>query len=70
MLRRHQTTLFGNLVCVPVDLAGMGNALLECSFVTRRRGFESGTRYFRARLTGGREERWAIYEMWIRGSVV
>ena len=69
MLKRHKTTLIGKLVCVPIDLAGIGYALLECGFVTRHRGFEGGARYFRARLTGDREERWAIHEMWIRGTV-
>ena len=69
MLKRHKITLFGKLVCVPVDLVGIENALLECGFVTHRRGFERGARYFRARLTGDKEERWAIHEMWIRGTV-
>lgn len=67
MLKRLETALFGNLFCVPVDLAGIKSALLECSFVTPRRGSGMGTRYFRARLAGDREERWVIYEMWIRG---
>jgi hypothetical protein len=66
MLKRLETVLSGNLFCVPVDLAGIENALLECSFVTPRVS-EMGTRYFRARLAGDREERWVIYEMWIRG---
>jgi hypothetical protein len=63
MLSRVETTLVGKLVCVPVDLvAGIGDALLEYSFMTRQRGSETGSRYFRARLTGDREERWAVYE--------
>jgi len=71
MLRRVETTLVGKLDCVPVDLAvaGIGDALLECSFVTHRRGSETGSRYFRAHLAGDREERWVVYEMWIMSLV-
>ena len=65
MLSRVET-IVGKLVCVPVDLvAGIGDALLERNFMTRQRGSETGSRYFKARLTGDREERWAVYEMWI-----
>ena len=72
ILRRVETTLVGKLDCVLVDLAapGMGCTLLECSFITRHRGSEMGSRYFRTRLTGDREERWAVHEMWIRGSLI
>jgi hypothetical protein len=68
MLRRVETTLVGKLNCVPVDLgvAGIGDALLDCSFMTHRRGYDIGSRYFRARLAGDTEEKWAVYEMWIR----
>jgi hypothetical protein len=71
MLRRVETTLVGKLDCVPVDLAvaRIGNTLLECSFMTHHRGSEMGSRYFRARLTGDREEGWAVYEMWISSLV-
>lgn len=71
MLRRVETTLDGELDCVLVELAeaGIGDALLECSFMTHHRGSEMGSRYFRARLTGDREERWAVYEMWISSLV-
>ena len=37
-------------------VAGIGDALLRCSFMTRQRGSETGSRYFRARLTEDREE--------------
>jgi hypothetical protein len=58
---RIETTLIGKLDRVPVKaLTGIGNALLECSFMTRHRESEMGSRYFRARLTGDREERWAV----------
>lgn len=46
-------------------VAGIGDALLDRSFMTRQRGSETGSRYFRARLTGDREERWAVYEMYL-----
>ncbi|KAI9444735.1 hypothetical protein H4582DRAFT_1806162 [Lactarius indigo] len=66
---RKWTTLSGELACVRVDLERMGNQLLECSIGTRvvSIGPKLGTRYFRAHLTGDREERWSIHEMWIRG---
>lgn len=62
MLRRVETTLDGKLDCVSVDLAVarvgvLGDALLECSFMTHHRGSEMGSEYFRARLTDDREER-------------
>jgi hypothetical protein len=68
MLRRVETTLVGKLDCVPVDLAvaEIVDTLLECGFMTHHRESGMGSRYFRVRLTGDREERWAIYEMWIR----
>jgi hypothetical protein len=69
MLRPVEITLVGNLACVPVDSAEISNVLLECSFITRRHESEMGSRHFRARLTEDREERWAVYEMWIRGYV-
>ncbi|KAI9452542.1 hypothetical protein BJY52DRAFT_1292214 [Lactarius psammicola] len=66
---RKWTTLSGELACVRVDLEKTGNHLLECSTGTGDLsiGSISGTRYFRAHLTGDREERWSIHEMWIRG---
>ncbi|KAF8506627.1 hypothetical protein F5888DRAFT_1603010 [Russula emetica] len=48
----------------------LNDALLECSFMTLHRVSEMGSRYFRAHLTEDREERWAVYEMWIRGYLV
>jgi hypothetical protein len=69
VLERFQTTLIGKPACIPIDLTGIGNSttLLECSLSNGRRRSESGAMYFRVRLTGDREERWAVYEMWIRG---
>lgn len=69
MLKRLETALFGNIFCAPVDLVGIENALLECRFEIPRCVSEMGIRYFRARLAGDREERWVIYEMWIRGGL-
>jgi hypothetical protein len=48
-------------------LIGDRKQLLECSVFADHGGTEMGRRYFRTRLPGDREERWAIYEMWIRG---
>jgi hypothetical protein len=66
---RIQTTLSGELACVRVDVESVRNRLLECSIGTGvpSAGPKSGTRYFRAHLTGDRGERWSIHEMWIRG---
>ncbi|KAF8274023.1 hypothetical protein EI94DRAFT_1714526 [Lactarius quietus] len=66
---REWTTLFGDLACIRVDLERMGNPsrLLECSIIGTGGVPNSGTRYFRTRLTGDRDERWGIYEVWIRG---
>ena len=71
MLRRVETTLDGELDCVSVNLAVAvaGDALLECSFMTHQRGPEMGSRYFRTRLTGDMEEKWAVFEMWISSLV-
>lgn len=67
---RIQTTHSGGkLACVRVDLEGVGNQLLECSMETGdpSTGPKLGTRFFRTHLTGDRDERWSIHEMWIRG---
>jgi hypothetical protein len=63
VLERFQTTLIGKPACIPADLAGIGNTLLEYSISSGRRGSELGARYFKARLTGDREERRDVYEM-------
>src|SRR5258707_14363970 len=56
-LQEIQTTLSSELACVGVDLKRM---LLECSIGTGDPSTrsESGTRYFRAHLTGDKEEKW------------
>jgi hypothetical protein len=66
---RIQTTLSGGLACARVDMESVGNQLLECSIGTGvpNAGPKSGIRYFRTHLTGDRDERWSIHEMWIRG---
>jgi hypothetical protein len=66
---REWTTLSGGLACARVDMESVGNQLLECSIGTGvpNAGPKSGIRYFRTHLTGDRDERWSIHEMWIRG---